>query len=81
MTRPLDVKFHPLREFNHRVIPKGFSEWDAPDQPTLEPRKNTLTFHYIGCLIGIMAYNPDITERYNPRYLKQLEFFHCTIRK
>lgn len=42
MTKLLDVKFHPLREFHYSVIPKGFSEWDAPDQPTIEPRKKLL---------------------------------------
>ena len=44
----------------------------------LRHEKKTLTFHYTGCLIGIltMVYSiPHITRQYNPLYPKQPGYF------
>ena len=55
----------------------------VPSIDPLEPRKNPLTFHYTGCLTGllIMAYsNPHITGSYNSLYTLNNEgFFHGSL--
>ena len=48
------------------------------DLTIVEPRAKPLTFHYTGCLIGILMayYNPQISGY----TLNNLGFFHCSSR-
>ena len=49
----------------------------------LSHEKSPLTFHYTGCLIGLLimaCYNPHITGQYNSLYTLNNEvFFHCSV--
>ena len=82
----VDLK-HTLQETNisHRKG-KGKS-WDSSLEDLflqnnhLSPEKKTRTFHYTGCLTGILVmahYNPHVTVQYNRLYtLNNLLFFHA----